>query len=125
MLEWLREFLPDDPRGLTWLAIGVFGQVLFFSRWIVQWLASEKAKESTMPVLFWYFSLCGSLLVLSYGIREREPILVLGQGTGTAIYLRNLVLLSRMKRLQQALSGGARPPEADPAQASAEAEEGA
>ena len=97
MLDWLREFIPDDGAGLVWLAIGVFGQVLFFSRWIVQWVASEKKKESTMPLAFWYFSLVGSLLVLSYGIRNREPILVLGQSTGTFIYLRNLMLLTRMK----------------------------
>ena len=98
MPEWLQEFIPSDGAGRIWLVVGLFGQVLFFSRWIVQWLASERKKESTMPVLFWYFSLIGSMLVLAYGVRNREPILVLGQGTGTFIYVRNLMLLSKMKK---------------------------
>jgi lipid-A-disaccharide synthase-like uncharacterized protein len=103
VLDWLRDFIPDDARGLLWLGVGLFGQALFFSRWIVQWLASEKRKESTMPLSFWYFSLIGSVLVLAYAIRNREPVLVIGQGTGTLIYVRNLMLLSRMRTRHRTL----------------------
>ena len=110
MLDWLREFIPDDPRGLSWLALGLFGQLLFFSRWLVQWFASERKKESTMPILFWYLSLVGALFVLAYGVRQREPILVLGQSTGTFIYLRNLMLLSRVKARRAELEARAGDP---------------
>lgn len=104
MPEWLQEFIPADGPGRIWLVAGLIGQGLFFSRWIVQWVASERKNESTMPVAFWYFSLIGSLLVLVYGIRNREPILCIGQGSGTLIYARNLVLLSRMKSKLRARS---------------------
>ncbi|HET6629807.1 MAG TPA: lipid-A-disaccharide synthase N-terminal domain-containing protein [Woeseiaceae bacterium] len=76
----------------TWLAVGFVGQACFFSRFLVQWLASEKARQSVFPMAFWYFSLAGGVLLLSYAIYRRDPVFILGQSTGAFIYLRNIYL---------------------------------
>ena len=81
-----------------WLALGFFAQALFASRFIVQWLASERAKASVVPVSFWYLSLGGALLLLAYAIHRRDPVFILGQSTGAIIYLRNLCLIRRSAR---------------------------
>ena len=76
-----------------WLAIGFVAQGLFASRFFVQWIASEKAKSSVVPVSFWYLSLVGSLMLLGYAIHRRDPVFILGQSTGLLIYVRNLYLI--------------------------------
>jgi len=82
----------------AWLAIGLLGQGLFFMRFFVQWLASEKRGRSVIPTAFWYFSLLGGVTLLSYAIWRRDPVFILGQGTGIFIYLRNLYFIIREKR---------------------------
>lgn len=82
---------PDN----IWLGIGFLGQALFFMRFFVQWLASEKAKSSVMPVSFWYFSIGGGAILLAYVIYRKDPVLILGQGTGLLIYLRNLYFIRK------------------------------
>lgn len=79
-----------------WIAFGLLGQAFFFSRFLVQWLASEKAGESVFPMAFWYLSLSGGMLLLIYAIYRQDPVFILGQSTGTFIYLRN-IHLRRMK----------------------------
>ena len=81
-----------------WLGIGFFGQALFFSRWLVQWIASERKAESQIPVTFWYMSLAGSVIVLSYAIHRHDPVFIIGQGTGTLVYLRNLMLIHKQRK---------------------------
>ena len=81
-----------------WLVVGFAGQVLFSSRFLLQWLVSEKQKKSVMPIGFWFFSLGGSLLLLVYAIHRRDPVFILGQSTGFLIYFRNLQLIYREKR---------------------------
>jgi lipid-A-disaccharide synthase-like uncharacterized protein len=81
-----------------WVIIGLSGQVLFALRFVIQWLASEKRKESVIPIAFWYFSLGGSLILLAYAIHIRDPVFILGQSTGSFIYVRNLMLIYRKKR---------------------------
>ncbi|WP_348827480.1 lipid-A-disaccharide synthase N-terminal domain-containing protein [Halomonas sp. RT37] len=76
-----------------WLAVGFLGQALFSARFVVQWIASERAKRSVVPVAFWFLSLVGGMTLLVYAIHRRDPVFVLGQGTGLFIYLRNLTLL--------------------------------
>jgi lipid-A-disaccharide synthase-like uncharacterized protein len=76
-----------------WIAIGFLGQALFSARFIVQWLASEKARRSVVPTAFWYFSLAGSAVLLTYAIQRADPVFIVGQATGLAIYLRNLYLI--------------------------------
>jgi lipid-A-disaccharide synthase-like uncharacterized protein len=81
-----------------WLAIGLAGQALFSARFLVQWLVSEKRRESVIPVAFWYLSLAGSAVLLTYAIYRQDPVFILGQSMGSVIYLRNLWLI-RQKRL--------------------------
>jgi lipid-A-disaccharide synthase-like uncharacterized protein len=73
-----------------WIGVGFLGQAMFSGRFLVQWIASEKAKRSVIPMAFWYFSLAGSLILLSYAIYKRDPVFIVGQATGIFIYLRNL-----------------------------------
>ncbi|VAW36013.1 Lipid-A-disaccharide synthase [hydrothermal vent metagenome] len=86
-----------------WLAIGFTGQILFGSRFIIQWLASEKAKKSVMPLAFWFFSIGGGLTLLSYAIWRRDPVFIVGQSLGIFIYGRNLMLIRREKQRKSAL----------------------
>jgi len=78
-----------------WFALGMVGQAIFFSRFLVQWIASERAGKSFIPPIFWWLSLVGSMLVLVYAIHRQDPVIVLGQAFGWVVYARNLVLLSR------------------------------
>lgn len=75
-----------------WLALGLFAQALFSLRFLVQWIASEKQKESVIPIYFWYFSLSGGALLLIYAIHRKDPVFILGQSMGVFIYIRNLML---------------------------------
>ena len=78
-----------------WLVIGFVGQGAFASRFLAQWLASEKAGRSVVPVQFWFLSMVGAVLLLAYAIRLRDPVFIIGQSTGMFIYLRNLSLIRR------------------------------
>lgn len=78
-----------------WIVIGFAGQLLFTSRFLVQWLASERRRESVVPVAFWWLSLAGGLTLLTYALYRQDPVFIMGQGMGIFIYLRNLMLLSR------------------------------
>ena len=80
-----------------WLAFGIVAQLLFTARFIVQWVASEKAGASVMPLAFWFFSMAGGLMTLVYGIVKREPIIIMGQAFAVFIYIRNLMLIFRKK----------------------------
>jgi lipid-A-disaccharide synthase-like uncharacterized protein len=83
---------------MIWLGIGFLGQSLFFSRWLLQWVASERQAESHIPISFWYMSLIGSLIVLAYAIHRIDPVFIAGQSVGTVVYVRNLILLHRAKK---------------------------
>ncbi|SDN41303.1 lipid-A-disaccharide synthase N-terminal domain-containing protein [Desulfonauticus submarinus] len=84
-----------------WLIIGFLAQGLFSARFLVQWIASEKAKKSVIPIYFWYFSLGGGLLLLAYSIYRKDPVFILGQSTGVLIYSRNLYLIYKEKKRLQ------------------------
>jgi lipid-A-disaccharide synthase-like uncharacterized protein len=94
----MQELLGKIHRWDFWLALGFFAQCLFFSRFLVQWAVSEKKGVSTIPVSFWYLSLLGSLLLLSYAIHILDPVFILGQVFGFFVYTRNLMLIFKMKR---------------------------
>lgn len=83
---------------MVWLVVGLAGQALFSMRFIVQWIASEKAKKSVIPVSFWYLSILGSITLLAYAIYRRDPVFILGQAAGSFIYLRNLVLIKQNRK---------------------------
>jgi lipid-A-disaccharide synthase-like uncharacterized protein len=78
-----------------WIAIGFLGQGLFFGRWVIQWLASERSAQSKVPVAFWYMSLIGGLITLSYAIYRRDPVFIAGQSVGAIVYIRNLMLIHK------------------------------
>lgn len=88
----------ESRAEFWWVAFGLLGQLMFTGRFLVQWIASERARRSVMPVLFWYFSLAGGLILLAYAIYRRDPVFVLGQALGVFIYLRNLALIHRERR---------------------------
>ena len=79
----------------TWVSIGMCGNLLFFSRWVVQWLASERARRSVIPVAFWYLSIAGSVTLLGYALYRRDPVFIVSQLPNSIIYFRNLHLLKR------------------------------
>ncbi len=81
-----------------WLIIGFIGQALFGARFIIQWVVSEKKRESTIPLAFWYCSIGGAVVLLAYAIHKQDPVFIVGQSLGTIIYIRNLVLIDRKKK---------------------------
>jgi lipid-A-disaccharide synthase-like uncharacterized protein len=81
-----------------WLSIGFLGQAFFSMRFIVQWVASEKRKESVIPVAFWFFSIGGGLTLFTYALHRLDPVFVVGEAAGTLIYTRNLYLIWRKRR---------------------------
>ncbi len=81
-----------------WDAIGFVGQAMFFSRFLVQWIASERAKHSLVPTAFWWLSLAGGSVSLVYAIGIHNPVFTLGQAAGLILYARNLVLVHRQTR---------------------------
>ena len=82
---------------IFFLVIGFLGQGLFASRFIVQWIYSEKKGESSIPILFWYLSLFGGLGLLTYAIFRKDPVIITGQLFGILIYARNLVLIYKKR----------------------------
>src|ERR1700726_1403453 len=73
-----------------WLALGFFAQALFTGRFLVQWIASERAGKSVMPIAFWFFSIGGGALLLIYALYRRDPVFIAGQAFGVFVYARNL-----------------------------------
>lgn len=82
---------------ISFLIIGFLGQGLFASRFIIQWLYSEKKGESYIPIAFWYLSIFGGLGLLTYAIFRKDPVIIIGQSFGIFIYLRNLFLIYKNK----------------------------
>jgi len=85
-----------------WLCIGFLGQGLFFMRFFVQWIASERQKKSVIPHAFWYFSLAGGLTLFLYALYRQDPVFIIGQSTGLFIYLRNIYFITIGKKTENA-----------------------
>lgn len=81
--------------------IGFVGQGLFSMRFIIQWIASERAGKSVIPFSFWIFSLGGSVLLLTYAIYRKDPVFILGQAPNVLIYSRNIYLLKKGKATEE------------------------
>ena len=84
-----------------WLSVGLVGQAFFSMRFLIQWIASERRKESVIPIAFWFFSIGGGLTLLTYALHRRDPVFILGEGAGILIYSRNLYLIWRKQRRNQ------------------------
>jgi len=98
-----------------WVVFGLMGQILFGSRFIVQWVASERKKSSYIPIVFWYLSLSGGVVTTIYAIHRRDPVFIIGQGAGLLVYIRNLMLIYRPSdtKRRDADPGSTQPPSAD------------
>lgn len=86
----------------VWLAVGLAGQALFSARFLVQWIATERKRQSVVPREFWYFSIGGGLTLLAYAIHRLDPVFILGQGAGLFVYARNLYFIHRRSRTAEA-----------------------
>ncbi len=85
---------------MFWLVLGFIAQGLFSARFLVQWVASERAGKSVVPVVFWHLSIIGTVLLLAYAIYRKDPVFILGQSAGLVVYFRNLYLIRRQKNVQ-------------------------
>ncbi len=93
-METLANWLGAETRTeLAWILTGLGGQLLFMMRFLVQWVVSEKAKRSVIPVAFWWLSIGGAVVLLAYAIYRADPVFILGQSMGFFIYARNLWLI--------------------------------
>ncbi len=85
------------PKLDLFMIIGLIGQGMFSMRFIVQWIASERAGKSVIPFSFWLFSLGGSFLLLLYAVYRKDPVFILGQAPNLLIYSRNIWLIKKSK----------------------------
>ena len=90
LLRWMGVHTTLD---LIWLTVGLVAQLLFSARFLIQWITSERQRRSVVPIAFWWFSLFGGALLLVYGIKRGEPVIILGQLFGMVVYARNLWLI--------------------------------
>lgn len=100
LFNWLHDVFVDQFS--FWIALGFVAQALFMMRFVVQWIASERARRSVVPVAFWVFSLGGGLLLLAYAIHREDPVFIVGQGLGLVVYVRNLMLIRSARRRDEA-----------------------
>jgi len=96
LVDWLHTVFVAQFDA--WIVLGFIAQGLFTMRFLVQWLASERAKRSVVPVAFWFFSLGGGTLLLIYAIQRQDPVFIAGQAMGLFIYIRNLWLIANERR---------------------------
>lgn len=89
----------------VWVILGLFAQAMFMMRFVVQWIASERAGRSIVPVAFWFFSVAGGALLLVYALVRRDPVFIAGQALGLFIYFRNIWFIARERRRSTAATG--------------------
>lgn len=90
----------------VWLVVGFLGQACFSARFLAQWIASERRRQSVVPIHFWYFSVAGGLILLAYALHRMDPVFILGQAAGLIVYGRNLYLIARQRQVPPAPLGG-------------------
>jgi lipid-A-disaccharide synthase-like uncharacterized protein len=78
-----------------WVVFGFIAQFMFMMRFVVQWIASERARRSIIPIAFWFFSVAGGSLLLTYAIYRQDPVFIAGQAGGLFIYFRNIWFVFR------------------------------
>lgn len=95
-MNWLGSYLHDVfvIKFDGWVILGFIAQGLFTMRFVVQWVASERARKSVIPVAFWFFSIGGGVLLLTYALYRRDPVFIAGQGLGLLVYARNLYFIA-------------------------------
>ncbi len=100
LVDWFRTVFIDQFNG--WVLLGFMAQACFTMRFVVQWIASERAKRSVVPIAFWFFSLFGGSMLFVYAIQRQDPVFIAGQGMGLIIYIRNLWLIANERRAAMA-----------------------
>ena len=94
--HWLMDLLLVDSWMRVWIAVfGLTAQGVFMSRMIVQWIATERARKSVIPVPFWWLSLFGAAMLLLYGVLDQDIVIILAQTFGFVVYARNLWFIYR------------------------------
>src|SRR5471030_1569158 len=88
-----------------WVLLGFFAQAFFTARFLVQWIASERAGKSVIPIAFWFFSIGGGALLLVYALYRRDPVFIAGQAFGVFVYARNLYFELRDRSRSAAAAG--------------------
>ena len=97
-METLMRFLGAETQmEFIWVMVGLGGQLMFMTRFLLQWIATEKARKSVIPVSFWWFSIAGAAILLAYAIYRQDPVFILGQSLGFFIYARNLWFIYQEK----------------------------
>ena len=94
--RWIMDKILEELKN-PWIIVGFTGQIVFMMRFVVQWIASERKKASVIPLAFWYLSMAGAALLLTYSIAKHDPVFILAQSFGFIVYARNLVLIRRSK----------------------------
>ena len=90
------QFFRNEKIPLWLLIYGSMGQIIFTLRFVYQWFYSKRKDESLLPIGFWIISLFGSLIIVSYAVYRRDPVLILGQSTGLVAYSRNIYLSKKV-----------------------------
>ncbi|MEM6490446.1 MAG: lipid-A-disaccharide synthase N-terminal domain-containing protein, partial [Pseudomonadota bacterium] len=109
--ELAAHFGIETTQDAIWFGVGVTAQLAFTMRFLIQWIASEKAGRSIVPVAFWYFSLAGGIVLFIYGVREGEAVILLGQSFGIIVYLRNIWLIHAEQRRERERLSVSLPPQ--------------
>lgn len=94
----LKNIIANKDIPFSLMIWGLAGQFVFTFRFLVQWFSTEKVKESILPIGFWIFSIVGSVMVLSYAVIRRDPVLFVGQLFGFVVYFRNTLLWMRGRK---------------------------
>jgi len=87
----------NENIPLWLLILGSTAQIIFNLRFIYQWIYSERMKASILPLGFWILSLTGALMVLTYAIIRKDPVLFIGHVMGSVVYARNIIISRREK----------------------------
>ena len=99
IIEFFKSSITEQVAGNPfWFAIGLTGQAVFGARFVLQWIVSEYKKRSHVPTAFWYISLVGSLVLLTYSVHRRDLIFMLGLSLNSLIYIRNLHLIHKHEK---------------------------
>jgi lipid-A-disaccharide synthase-like uncharacterized protein len=80
-----------------WIGLGLLAEALFGARVLVQWLASERLRRSVVPPMYWYLSLAGGVMLLTYAVYRLDPIFIVGEAFGVLVFARNVVLIRRTR----------------------------
>ena len=97
IFPFLDSYFTNNPENIM-IVVGFGGQALFAARFLIQWITSENAKKSVIPIAFWYFSITGGVVLLTYAIWRKDPVIIAGQSVGILIYARNLYFIHKDKK---------------------------